>query len=126
MKLLGFVDKQYKHSEKIYLEIVDDECVGRIIFSNITIDPESDDIKLGEKIPTFETAEYKFSGVLPFMIENGVFTCSVDYTEKTNASRTIPPPPPPPPSRMICNACGELKNGKHTSPVCRFVNRLFK
>lgn len=25
-----------------------------------------------------------------------------------------------PPARLFCDACGELKNGKHTSLLCRF------
>lgn len=34
-----------------------------------------------------------------------------------------PPPPPAPATRVVCEACGELKNGRHTNWLCRLMGR---
>lgn len=36
--------------------------------------------------------------------------------------------PTPPPCRIVCEACGELKDGVHTSLICRsfaLINRIW-
>lgn len=54
---------------------------GRFVYSDIIIEPELELITIGQKITMFETSEYIFHGIIPYGLENGRFTCTVDYTE---------------------------------------------
>lgn len=99
MKFISFVENSFAIYEQAELhtykprtfrqwlrddepEIVQTEYfAGRCTYSDIVIEPELELITIGKKISMLEFDEYIFHGVIPYSLENGRFTCTVDYTE---------------------------------------------
>lgn len=75
---------------------------------------------------------YRDQSALPWIIDAGIsleqLSSDAEYpTIITREMLSIPPSPPePPPNRILCNACGPLVNGKHTSFICRMLQQLDK